>query len=150
MSPSLTELLTVPDHVVVLTPEERVEFLQFAAAHSNPTPEVELWRKATAVKGIMYGSEDLISEAKANGWMSIGFAFGREWLAQLPHPEALKVWLVTYPGSYLGGSAVVLAHTAEHALALLSACSKYDLQDATIEEISGEGPRVLYDDDGDY
>lgn len=149
MSPALTRLLNREDYIMVLTPEERAEFLQFAASHST---QAELWRKATAVKGIRYGPEgrDLVSEAKVEGWVSIGVAFGREWLAQLPQPDVLKVWLVTYPGSYLGGSAVVLAHTAEHALVLLGAGSKYNLQDATVEEITGDGPRVLYDDDGDY
>jgi len=63
----------------------------------------------------------------------------------------LKAYHITYDGLWLGGRAIVIAHTRKIALRLLEEEGPVEFTDVKIEKvISLDKPKVIYNYDGDY
>lgn len=65
----------------------------------------------------------------------------------------MKLWLISYDGVYLGGSAVVWAHTADEAIETLRKDPRaFGAEKAEAKELKllDDTPTIIYHDDGDY
>lgn len=61
----------------------------------------------------------------------------------------MKIFRVDYKGLWLGGTAIVIAETAEEAIELArNHRSSIEFEDAKAEELPSNG--VVYNDNGDY
>lgn len=61
----------------------------------------------------------------------------------------MKIFRVDYKGLWLGGTAIVIAETAEEAIELArNHRSSIEFENVTIEELPSSG--VVYNDNGDY
>ena len=63
----------------------------------------------------------------------------------------LKAYHITYDGLWLGGVAIVVAHTKKTALRLLKEEDPTEFTDVKITKVTVlDRPMVIYNDDGDY
>jgi len=89
--------------------------------------------------------------AENKSWaFQMGKKHHANYLKELENSQ-LKMFLVIYSGSWFGGKAMVVANDKQEAIDLVKSDGKTEnFEHVSVEQIMGTGPRVLYNDNGDY
>ena len=62
----------------------------------------------------------------------------------------MRLFQLTFPGVYLGGTGIVAAESPQEALKILNGSVEYEIKAPIVKELDTSLAGVLYLDDGDY